>query len=185
MRKLHEMAALRVQRAHERRVRHGEEKKLQSHMVMFRLQTENTEDSRNRKQAHRKTESPNGSHLQRPSVIKQKAPNPPTKQGDEGVSEDTSQNETTEPVDERKEERIEVEDEHSSSEIQANEESPEEERGTWVEVAKRKKPRENTRITGTRDPENIPIRAADKTAWLYVGRLHQSVEKEGLIKYLE
>ncbi|KAJ4444760.1 hypothetical protein ANN_06557 [Periplaneta americana] len=124
-------------------------------------------------------------HLQRPSVIKQKAPNPPTKQGNEGASEDTFQNETTEPVDEKKEERIEVEDEHSSSEIQANEESPEEERGTSIEVAKRKKPRENTRITGTRDPENIPIRAADKTAWLYVGRLHQSVEKEGLIKYLE
>lgn len=42
----------------------------------------------------------------------------------------------------------------------------------------------NTRITGTRETRNI-LRAADRTAWLYVDHLHQSVEQEDLVMLLE
>ena len=58
-----------------------------------------------------------------------------------------------------------------------------EESGTWREVSSRSK--RNKRITGIREPGNSTLRAADRTAWLYVGRLHQSVEQGDLVKYLD
>lgn len=48
-----------------------------------------------------------------------------------------------------------------------------------------KRPRENSRIIGTRESGNANLRAGDQTAWLYVGRLHRSVEQGNLIAYLE
>ncbi|KAJ9576785.1 hypothetical protein L9F63_006626, partial [Diploptera punctata] len=43
---------------------------------------------------------------------------------------------------------------------------------SWTEV--RRRHRGNTRITETRENRENTLRAADRTAWLHIGRLHQT-----------
>lgn len=143
-------------------------------------------------------------HQQRPTVIKPRAPKPTTEK--EGKSHQAStSNEETDTTNEQPT----GEDQHITREQQLTQEitmdetktddksqeavapngntnnqlngNHREEQGNWIEARRRKI---NTRITGTRETRNN-LRAADRKAWLYVGRLHQSVEQEDLIIYLE
>ena len=57
-----------------------------------------------------------------------------------------------------------------------------EEQEGWNEVRRRRGT--NSRITGTREDKGTALRAADRTAWLYIGRLHQTTEREDLINYM-
>jgi hypothetical protein len=53
----------------------------------------------------------------------------------------------------------------------------------WNEVVRRGH-RHRAEIRGSRQAEDTNLKAAEKTAWLYVGKLHQTTEKEDLVKFL-
>jgi hypothetical protein len=52
----------------------------------------------------------------------------------------------------------------------------------WNDVVRRGH-RRRAEIRGSRQAEDTNLKAAEKTAWLYVGKLHQTTEKD-LVKFL-
>ncbi|KAJ4427938.1 hypothetical protein ANN_23948 [Periplaneta americana] len=110
---------------------------------------------------------------QRPSVIRGKAPNPPTTQ--HSNPEHNDNNNGTKPQDQMPEKQVE----HHTTQSNGNEEH------TWVEVARRPPPR-NTGIQGTRPFDTAcNLRAADRKAWLFIGRLHPTTDAETLTFHLK
>lgn len=111
---------------------------------------------------------------QRPSVIRGKAPNPPTTQHSNSEHNDNNNN-GTKPQDQMPEKQVE----HHTTQSNGNEEH------TWVEVARRPPPR-NTGIQGTRPFDTAcNLRAADRKAWLFIGRLHPTTDAETLTFHLK
>ncbi|PSN58419.1 hypothetical protein C0J52_02796 [Blattella germanica] len=43
----------------------------------------------------------------------------------------------------------------------------------------------NARIIGKKETNNGMLRAGERTAWLYIGRLHHTTEKEDILTYLK
>lgn len=74
--------------------------------------------------------------------------------------------------------------ERRNGQTDIGEEQSDNEENEWRRVEYRKTTR-NTRIIGTKETSNGRIRAGERTAWIYVGRLHYTTEKEDIITYLK
>ena len=72
-------------------------------------------------------------------------------------------------------------EEDTSQPSNTEEENTVDDSGNWTEVTER---RRRSRIKGRRPRDECSLRAGDRTAWLYVGRLHRLTTEETLRSYL-
>lgn len=58
--------------------------------------------------------------------------------------------------------------------------------GKWPQVARRNRtPQRNKQVVGTKTNTGDDIQAAQKTAWLFIGRLKEDTSPDSIIKYLQ
>lgn len=127
---------------------------------------------------------------QRPSVIKQgKRKDPQPTDGRELLSPNIEQQPPIldPPViqndeDIRRQENVRGNQPNETGDMtQVIETSEESHQPTWAEVSRRHRPK----IVGTRRNQDNTLKAADRTGWLYVGKIHPSMRKEDVMNYLQ
>ena len=103
------------------------------------------------------------------------------KEIENGASTDIAHNSNANPPTQRNA-GIEVDEDNTHNTENDNTGYNQEEQDNWAEVRRRRKA--NTHIIGTGESKETLLRAADQKAWLYIGRLHQTTEREDLINHM-
>ncbi|KAJ4427011.1 hypothetical protein ANN_26810 [Periplaneta americana] len=115
---------------------------------------------------------------------KRKAPCPPAEQKQEKRSNEHQTKDTDESPQEHREGEAPDEQPNEQENMASTDEGEKNHQGPWIDATRRGQNR-RAEIRGTRKNQNGNLKAADRTGWLYVGKVHPSKKKEYVMEYLQ